>query len=67
MNLHEKLEQILHEKYTKSGVEFIVMNENTAKNLVKDVSGMNIGVFNKYKGIDVLISETLQDGEFKIG
>lgn len=70
MELFEKLDDLLAEAYMKGPVSFIVMNDYTSFNLMREMIGtdplstMNLS---RYEDLDVLISESLKDNEFRIG
>ena len=70
MNLIEKLDDLLAEAYMKGPASFIVMNDYTSYNLMREmIDGdppftMHLA---KYENLEVLISQTLADNEFRIG
>lgn len=70
MNLIEKLDDLLAEAYMKGPVSFIVMNDYTSYNLMREMIGgdppytMNL---HRYEDLEVLISASLKDYEFRIG
>lgn len=71
-NLYEKLDSMLLLKYMKDSINFIVMNEKTAKDMMEVwknpfEDSKDLPIFTTYRGHEVLLSETLKDGEFRIG
>lgn len=69
MSLIEQLDNKLKEAYMKGCASFIVMNGITSKMVIEEMIELpfSIMVLTKYEDLDVLISESLKDGEFRIG
>lgn len=75
MSVTEQLHYKLKEAYMKGPASFIVMNEVTSKRLVEElifIAPINIipakfMSLAKYEDLDILISESLNDNEFRIG
>lgn len=75
MSVTEQLNYKLKEAYMKGSAFFIVMNKITSQRLIKELISiapiniipakfMNLA---KYEDLDILISESLKDNEFRIG
>lgn len=67
MKLHEQLNVQIAEKLTRGPIFFIVMSKRTAELLVAEVTFNPPYKLERYQGYEVLISESLEFGEFRIG
>lgn len=69
MSVIEQLDNKLREAYMKGPMSFIVMNNITSKMVIGEMVELPFStiVLTKYEDLEVLISESLKDGEFRIG
>lgn len=69
MNLIEKLDDLLAEAYIKGPVSFIVMNNITSKIIIEEMIELPFStiILSRYDDLEVLISESLANYEFRIG
>lgn len=70
MELVEILKYKLQEAYMRGPVSFIVMNTFTAHTLMGEIIGINppsTMKLSKYEDLEVLISESLNNYEFRLG
>lgn len=68
-SLDKELDLLILDTLMKKEISFIVMNKNTAREIVTELNLGNPYYFTltSYKGYNVLISESLDYGEFRIG
>lgn len=70
MNIETKLQNEIKDVLMVHPISFIVMNETTHKLLIDEISDTwfhSIDKLTKYMSCDILISEDVNDNEFKIG
>lgn len=69
MSLINKLKKEIQDVYIMHPVSFIVMNKETHDKIVDEYFPLtnNITKFIKFMNYDILISEDLKYGEFRIG
>ena len=69
-NIEIILQNEIKDVLTKRPISFIVMNKKTHDLLIQAINNIwtsTIDKITKYQGLDVLISEDVNDNEFKIG
>lgn len=67
-NIHFMLQNEIRATLMRAPISFIVMNKNSHDLLLENFPLIfRIDKLTKYQGLDVLISEDVNDNEFKIG
>lgn len=69
-NIELILQNEINDALTKRPISFVVMNKKTHDLLIQSINNIwtdTIDKITKYQGLDVLISEDVNDNEFKIG
>ena len=69
-NVEQKLQNEIKSELMFRQISFIVMNKKTHGLLIQAINNIwtsTIDKITKYQGLDVLISEDVNDNEFKIG
>ena len=69
-NIEIILQNEIKDVLTRNPISFIVMNKKTHDLLIQAINNIwtsTIDKITKYQGLDVLISEDVNDNEFKIG
>ena len=69
-NIEYILQNEIRAALTRAPISFIVMNKNNHDKLTEIPNAVNtrkIDKITKYQGLDVLISEDVNDNEFRIG
>lgn len=69
-NIEIILQNEIKDILTKHPISFIVMNKKSHDLLIQAINSLwtsKIDKITKYQGLDVLISEDVNDNEFKIG
>jgi hypothetical protein len=70
MNIIEQLDNKLRKAYMKGPVSFIVMNNATSKMLMEEMMKIICNPFmtlSRYEDLEILISESLNNYEFRFG
>lgn len=67
MELHRKLYEQMAEKLMYVNISFIVMSKRTAELLMMEITFTPPYELKSFNGYEVLISESLRFGEFRIG
>lgn len=69
-NIELILQSEIRAALTKAPISFVVMNKTTHDLLIQTINNIwtnTIDKITKYQGLDVLISEDVNDNEFRIG
>ena len=69
-NIELILQNEIRAALTRAPISFIVMNKNSHTLLIQAINNIwtsTIDKITKYQGLDVLISEDVNDNEFRIG
>lgn len=69
-NIEIILQNEIKDVLTRHSISFIVMNKKTHDLLIQAINNIWTSIIDKiikYQGLDVLISEDVNDNEFKIG
>lgn len=69
-NIEIILQNEINDILTKRPISFIVMNKKSHDLLIQAINNLwtsKIDKITKYQGLDILISEDVNDNEFKIG
>ena len=69
-NIKIILQNEIKDVLTRHPISFIVMNKKTHDLLIQAINNIwtsTIDKITKYQGLDILISEDVNDNEFKIG
>ena len=69
-NIELILQNEIKDALTKRPISFVVMNKKTHDDLIEIIYNVYEGVIDKitkYQGLDILISEDVNDNQFRIG